>query len=962
MGIDHVEYVVGIGASAGGLEALERFLSSTKKDERLAYVIIQHLSPNFKSLMKELLAQHTNLEILQAADRMPLKPNTIYLIPPKMNLTLEDRRIRLQEQERQQRVNLPINIFFQSLAQEMQERAIGIVLSGTGSDGSEGILAIQSYNGLVMVQEPDSAEFAGMPTSAIRTNAVDIVAPPDDMPLKIQEYIRSEANLKELSDVDLTILREENALSLIFALLRRQYNIDFGEYKTATMLRRVERRILYSEFGDIFNYLKVLRQNKDELDQLFRDLLVEVTHFFRDQEAFRNISSQVVPELVEAAAAGQLAGGDQTVRVWVPGCATGEEAYSLAILFHEYITLHQKSVQVKIFATDVHQQSLDFGSRGVYPADKLASLPKTYMDRYFVSEGSAYVIAHDIRKMVIFAHHNLIEDPPFTRLNLITCRNVLIYFRPSTQKKVMTHFHFALRKGGVLFLGPSENTNELSDEFTVVDRRWRIYKKNRDVQLAPTLNVKPQADPNKPLWSDRFDAADSAPTSGDRRYRPKMLAWEKELLNQYVPSGFLVDHEYNAIHIFGDAAKYLKPTSGRVTFNLFNMLENHFHLSIRAALHRASQAEPTVSYQGVRLENEDGTEAFIRVTVKLIDVGESGETFYMIALEPDSADQPAEPYPMVDASLKHMRLLEQDLQFTKEHLQMTIEELETTNEELQSTNEELIASNEELQSTNEELHSVNEELYTVNSEYQLKINELTKLNDDMKNLQRSSRVRILFLDQHMRIRDFTPEMASTFNLLPQDVGRPIEHLLYNFNASRDEFTAYIQSVLDGGKPISKEILAYEEQRYLVQVLPYQLETGVIEGVVLYLTDISELKSLEVDLLKNQKRFHSLLNHMRRPVFYHNTAGELIYVNLVLGKLLGQDYRDLTGKNLRELVSNGDELGPYFEAVDQDQPPPRVTLHFKSSDGSTVQMVVDSLPIFDKVGRLIEYMGIGEVPS
>ena len=956
------QYIIGVGASAGGLEALEQFFHQTDKDDRLAYVVIQHLSPNFKSLMSELLAPYTELDIVIATDGLEIQANTIYLIPPKMNLTIGNGHIHLIEHKKTAKINFPIDVFFRSLAIEMQNRAIGVILSGTGSDGSEGILAIKDYEGFVLAQEPDSADFAGMPVSAIETGLVDCVASPAEMALKIQEYLRTEGNLKEMSEADLSILREENALSLIFTLLQRKYNIDFGEYKLATMLRRIERRVHFSDSKDISTYLKLLRQDRDELDQLFRDLLVEVTHFFRDQEAFKFISADVIPRLVSQVKASQV------LRVWIPGCATGEEAYSLAILFYEYLMLHEIELQVKIFATDVHQQSLDYGSRGVYSQDKLASVPSSYLDRYFISDGSSYTVSREIRKMVIFAQHNLIQDPPFTRLNLVACRNVLIYFRPSIQKRVLEHFHFALKKDGVLFLGPSENTGDLNDEFSALNHRWRVYQKTSDRQYGQAP-LSPAEKQSKSDWSNRVAPYAKQPQTPATTIRS---GWEKELLSRFVPSGFLIDSHYNAVHIFGDAGKYLAPTSGRVTFSIFNMIQGQLHSSIRAALHQVSQTEEPIAYQGIRIESDEGEEGQVervKIGVDPIRAGRDQDLFYLISLELeegkfDATDQKdklnVKQFDLSEENLEHINMLEQELQFTKEHLQLTIEELETTNEELQSTNEELIASNEELQSTNEELHSVNEELYTVNSEYQLKINELTKLNNDMKNLQRSSRVRILFLDRYLRIRDFTPEMATTFNLLPQDVGRPIEHLLYNLNIGREELAEYARKVFDGGESLVKEVETTEDARYLMHVLPYQLETGVVEGIVLYMTEISSMKMMEEEMRKNQKRFHSLLSHMRRPVFYHDENGEIIYLNGVMAKLLDKNVKELIGQNLKSLTDNESVLDQYLTAAKHDQPTPRITLQLNKGDGSKVEVVVDSRPVFDNVGNLIEYQGIGLV--
>lgn len=949
-------YIVGIGASAGGLEAIEQFISNVEPDNRLAYIIVQHLSSSYKSLMPDLLSPITDLNVLEAMDGMEICGNTIYLIPHRADLTIGSGLIHLSQR---QTSKYPINVFFESLAFEMQENAIGVVLSGTGTDGTESLQKIRDYNGLMLAQDPSTASFSGMPMSAIESGFVNATLPPANMPRFILEHLHKRNHLTNGSEADLTILHEENAVSLIFALLKRRYNLDFEDYKFATMLRRIERRVQLSKSDGVTGYLDVLRQDTEEQDLLYRELLVEVTHFFRDQEAFKFISTEILPDLLKQAKQ------NRQLRIWVPGCATGEEAYSIAILLHEYMSNNDVQLDTKIFATDVHQRSLDYGSRGLYAADKLTSIPLTYRDRYFTQQHDLFSISPKIRRMVIFAQHNLIQDPPFTRLDFVSCRNVLIYFQPFVQKRVLDHINFGLHKDGILFLGPSENTGDLNNEFAALSHRWRIYKKKYARKYTSTHN-------HIETKGDIFKLTDSQLSGAGISHLPtnrplKVSNWEKGLLAKFVPSGLLVDENFSALHIFGDAGKYLSPNEGRVTTSIFSMVGKALYTPLRTALHRATQSHNSVSIGGIKLPDfSEEDDQRHRVDVEPIELPSSDQTYFLISIVPEdttvggSSPDHATVVHYNDEEIDHIKSLEHDLEVVKENLQLTIEELETTNEELQTTNEELMASNEELQSTNEELHSVNEELYTVNSEYQFKINELTKLNNDMKNLQRSSRVKILFLDKFMRIRDFTPEMAEVFNLLPHDVGRPIEHLLYNLDISREELTAYANHVLETGKPINREVESSKMARYLLQVLPYQLETGVLEGVVLFMTDISGLKIIEGEMLLNKKRFQALLNNMRRPVIYHDAEGNIIQLNSALAGLLDKEANELIGVNLKSLIINAVDVAPYFEATENNRPTPRITINLHRENETPIQLTFDSQPIFDGIGNLIEYQGIGHI--
>ncbi|MGB1253822.1 MAG: CheR family methyltransferase, partial [Candidatus Promineifilaceae bacterium] len=548
-----------------------------------------------------------------------------------------------------------------------------------------------------------------------------------------------------------------------------------------------------------------------------------------------------VPKIVDDA------NGDQ-IRVWVPGCATGEEAYSLAMLFDQYCRRYRPDTRVKVFATDIHQKSLELASGGIFPAERVEHLSAELQETYFspINDGE-YRIEKELRQMVIFAPHNLTQDPPFTKLDLISCRNVLIYFRAPTQKKIMSYFHFGLKQGGYLMLGPSEHLNELKDEFSIIDRRWRIYRKQRDVRLLQTPSMGQRR--QRPLLSDPLLAT----TLVEQRLQQgtqnaQLQSWQNKLLEKYVPPSLLVNRNFELKHVFGDAGEYLRQMRGQVTTDVLKMVKSDLHTALRAALHRASRDGESVAYKGIRISAEDGSSHYVELSAEPFASQYDKESYVLVTIE--ALDEPVQPPPPIEAlnlneaSGDQIDLLERELQYTREHLQATVEELETTNEELQSTNEELIASNEELQSTNEELHSVNEELYTVNTEYQHKINELLQVTNDMQNLQNSTQIATIFLDPEHRIRNFTPSAGTTFNLLPQDIGRPIEHLLYNLNLSRNALRTITDDVLQNRTAIDQEVMLPTNHEYLMRVRPYETDANLVAGVVFSFIDIAHSKQVE----------------------------------------------------------------------------------------------------------------------
>lgn len=878
-------YVVGIGASAGGLEALESFFKHMPADAGMAFVIIQHLSPDFKSLMDEILSRHTSLAIHRVEDGMAVESNAIYLLPPKKEMIISGGRLLLTDKDRATGLSLPIDTFFRSLAQDFGERAIGIILSGTGSDGSRGIRSIHDAGGLVVAQSEQTAKFDGMPRSATETGIVDLVLPPSEMPQALLDYIEppEHGTRREALKDRRTI---ETGMNAIYSLLRADFGIDFSHYKPNTVLRRIDRRLQLNRSLDLEEYVEQLRNDPHELNTLYKDLLIGVTRFFRDPELFERLAKDVIPDVLKKVAA------DDEIRVWVAGCATGEEAYSLAILLHEALVEARRPINVKIFATDVHRASLEFASAGLYDDTTLAEVSQERRDRYFTKQLSGFQVSQDLRKMIVFAPHNIIKDAPFTKLDLISCRNLLIYLQPHAQKKALSLFHFGLKTGGILILGPSESPGEISDEFETLDGHWKIYRKRRDVRLPPDMRLPIS------LSSPQMHAIGI----GNRTVKtvfpdPHLIKAYDELLAAYVPASFLVNAQRELLHTFSGAGKYLVAHDGRPSSDLLDLVHPDLRLAISGALQRAGRELGPVRYTGISIGQEPDR---LRVTVRPLPIRGADETYFLISVEADARKEvvttAGDDLDVPAASSRRLTELEEELRYTKENLQATVEEMETTNEELQATNEELVASNEELQSTNEELHSVNEELYTVNAEYQRKISELTELTDDMDNLLQSTDIGTIFLDRDLLIRKFTPKIAHAFQLLPQDIGRRIDSFAHNILHAG--LLDDIRQVLETENPFERDVQDRFGQWFLLRILPYRSK-GRVEGVVVTLIGISRLKETEEELRRLSKVFMDGAD----PILIEDLSGRIVDLNREAEIAYGWTRAELIGKSTSVLSPN-----------------------------------------------------------
>lgn len=933
-------YVVGIGASAGGLEALEQFFEQMPEDSRLCFVVVQHLSPDFKSMMDELLARRTRIPIVHVEDGIEIRPNAIYLMPPRKEMILSAGRLLLTDKDPTQGFALPIDRFLRSLAQDFGSRSIGVILSGTGSDGSRGIRDIHDAGGLVVAQSEESAKFDGMPRSARETGLVDLVLPAADMPDAILKLVRIRRSPEVGGSDDLVV--PEVGLQAIFRMLRAEYGIDFSQYKPTTVIRRVERRLLLNQSPDVEKYVESLSENKSELNQLYKDLMIGVTQFFRDREAFHRLAVDELP--------GMLAGvkDDQEFRVWVAGCATGQEAYSLAILIHEQLEMTNRQLAVRIFATDAHRESLDFASAGVYSEEALASITQPRREKYFIRKGDGFQVVPQLRKMIVFAPHDLLKDTPFTRLDLISCRNLLIYLQPGAQKKVLSLFHFGLKTGGVLFLGPSESPGDLSDEFEPVDNHWKLYRKRRDVRLRAEFRLLlPPGPPQKPRINMAY--ASSAAASD----RLQQAVYDR-LLEEHMPPSFLINDRKELVHSFGGAGKFLKVRDGRATTQFLEMVDYELKMILLGALARAEKQLLPVVFTGVRVPSDEGRESIMRLTVKPLHDRISGVTSFLIILEDMKQPAPLRDEAAIDievASREQIHALEQELGHTRENLQAMIEEQESSNEELQATNEELVASNEELQSTNEELHSVNEELYTVNAEYQHKIEELTQVTADLENLLLAMDVGILFLDRNLCIRRFTPRVGKIFNLLPQDIGRPIT----GFTNQLDEpLIQSLQHVLDNGEPIEKEIHDRDGNCYFLRILSYRISPAAHDGVLLSLIDISPLKTAEARF----QHLSAIVECSADAIVGKDLDGKIVSWNHGAEAMYGYTADEVVGQSARILYppESADQFDVVLKSIREAKA--STNEHQRQrKDGTVIDVQHTLSPIRDSSGRLVGASGI-----
>ncbi|KST67552.1 chemotaxis protein CheB [Mastigocoleus testarum] len=832
-------FVVGIGTSAGGLSVLEELFDHLPSDSGAAFVVIQHLSPDFKSLMKELLQRHTGMEVHRVTQDMQLQPNSVYLIPPGKNLVLETNLLRLEERKKNENdryeLNFPIDLFFTSLANNYKERSIGVILSGSGSDGTHGLKIINEAGGVSLVQDPETAEFDGMPRSAIATGVVNQILPPQELAQLIYQCILSPADCLEIESNDTSFLTSSHLQQMANLLLETE-KIDFSHYKTSTISRRIHRRRLINNFPDIASYLKFLHHSEEERKVLCSDLLINVTHFFRDQAAWNHLENNILPVLIEQAKP------QEELRFWVAACSTGEEAYSLAILIHEALEDLNKSQRVKIFATDIDHTALKKASTGIYPQSIVNHITPERLQKYFIPKDESFQVIRTLREMLIFSPQDLTKDAGFTRMHLISCRNVLIYMQSDLQQQILRNLHFSLLVKGVLFLGEAESLGIFTSEFTALNKKWKIYQKRRDIKFA----IPPRTISKFTVNSYSQTLKPKFPNNTKSIHEHSL----QRMLNDSHSVIMLVSSDYQLLYVYGNSSKLFKPPYGEIVTDVTKMVVLPLQLPLNTALHRAKKEKKSIIYSEIKLEQGRNT---YYINLKVIPPENNWESgnFYLVQINrkeivPSLEKTPVQIFEANNEAQRRILELEHELQHTRENLQALIEELETTNEEQQASNEELTASNEELQSTNEELHSVNEELHTVNIEYQSKILELTQLNDDIDNLLKSTEIGVIFLDSELKIRKFTPAATAAVSVRHTDLERPLKELTLKIECPN--LQALLEEVNSNQKSIELEVKHLECDSYLlVRIHPYHTENQQRQGIVISFVKIDEIKVVQLQL-------------------------------------------------------------------------------------------------------------------
>jgi len=820
---------VGIGGSAGSIEVLEQFFSSLAPDTGMAFVIVQHLDPRHKDIMPEILQRITSMKVCQAKDAMPVRPNRIYVIPPNKDMSLMHGKLHLLTPVTVKGIRMPIDFFFRSLAQDREERAIAVILSGMGTDGTLGIKEIKARLGMVMVQSLESAKYDGMPRSALDTGLVDYVAAAGELPGKLINYARYFTKVpREMSGIS---RHTHNTLRKIFLLLRNQTGHDFSFYKKNTVYRRIERRMNLHQLNTVAKYLRYLQINPQELELLFKELLIGVTNFFRDPEGFEALKEKGLPLLLKNRPKGS------TMRAWVIGCSTGEEAYSLAIILREYLEAAKLSsdYRFQIFATDIDKDSVEKARAGIYPANISADVAAPRMHKYFTKEDDQYRVKKDIREMIVFAPQDLITDPPFTKLDLILCRNLLIYLTSELQKKLLPLFHYALNPSGLLFLGSAETVGSLNNLFVTVDGKWKIFTRTKQANTGPEMIEFPST-----LLSAMHDKQPAPVEDGKRGAANISDLVNEKLLEIFGHPAVFINDNGEILYIHGRTGKYLEPASGRANMNIFAMAREEIRFDLTSAVRKAVVKKTDVTIHNLKVETNGGFER-VNMIVKPFTKPADMEGIIMIAFEGIQEDkQENKPGRINTAPSKHksgVAELEQELHYTKEYLHTTIEEMET--------------SQEELKSANEELQSLNEEMVTVNAELQNKVDELTQTNNDMKNLLNSTELATIFLDNNLNVKRFTPEAAKITNLIPSDVGRPIDHIVsrFKYDRMREDVNQVLATLIFR----EIEIEAVDHRWFLMRIIPYRTLDNVIDGVVITFSDISRLKELETALAEAREQ-------------------------------------------------------------------------------------------------------------
>ena len=905
--------IVAIGASAGGLEALEQFFANTPRDTGMAFVVIQHLDPNHAGIMPELLQRISTMKVFQASDRLKVKPNCVYVIPPNKSMSLLNGALYLFDPVETRGLRLPIDIFFRSLAEDMLDKSVGVILSGMGSDGSLGLKAIKEKNGAVLVQEPSTAKFDGMPHSAVEAVIADIVAPANELParlLTLMKYIPKTKEEIELDD------KSMSNLDKIFILLREKSGHDFSLYKKTTLFRRIERRKGVHQIDKISTYVRFLQENPNEVEILFKELLIGVTSFFRDAAVWDKFRDNILPLLMNEMPNGNI------LRAWVPGCSTGEEAFSLAIIFKEAMERikNSKNLTLQIFATDLDSDSIEIARRGVYPLNISADVSTDRLNRFFTKEAEGYRINNSIREMVVFAPQNVIKDPPFTKLDILTCRNLLIYMEPLLQKKLMALFNYSLNPNGIMLLGSAETTGKYEEGFKEVDSKLKFYRRTLSAQAHELLD-----------FPSSFHRVKSIPVeivASKKIDENIQILADQLLLQRFAPASVLVNDKGDILYITGKTGKYLEPAVGKANWNIFAMARKGIQHELPGAFRKAGQIYTEIKLKNLKIGTNGGTQ-FIDVTVQRIEKPDLIKGMIMVVFTDVPAVISGNAIDAKTGKLKataHQKSIEielqrsyEDLQSTREEMQTSQEELKSTNEELQSTNEELQSTNEELTTSKEEMQSLNEELQTVNIELQSKVSDFLQANDDMKNLLNSTEIATLFLDRDLHIRRFTDQTINIIKLRQTDIGRPFTDLVTNLQYPNMESDA--RKVLRTLSSLETSITTNDGRWFTVRILPYRTMDDRIDGLVITFSNISSAKTLEIEVNKtnealaiSEARYRGLFESSKDGILMLDAeTGKITNVNPYLVEILGYSKEQFIEKAIweigffKDIVANKDKF-------------------------------------------------------
>jgi PAS domain S-box len=945
--------IVGIGASAGGLEAFAQLFTQMPTDAGIAFVLVQHLDPTHPSALTTLVKRYTQMSVTLVEDGMQMVANTIYIIPPDRDMATLNGRLHLMTPNAPRGLRRPIDFFFRSLAQDQRERAICIILSGTGSDGSLGVREIKGAGGMVMAQDPESAKYNGMPRSAIATGLVDFILPPEDMPNHLVAFVRR-SNFAN-PDVPVAISQELRDTGKILVMLRAQTGHDFSYYKPTTIIRRIQRRMALNQVETIDEYLKILRSYPQEAHNLFKELLIGVTNFFRDSEAFQALAEHVIKPLCDNKAP------DAPIRVWVPGCSTGEEAYSIAILFRQILDETHSDRKVQIFATDIDCAAIDVARVGVYPDSIIADVPQDILHRYFMRRNTYFEIIPSVRELILFATQSVIKDPPFSKIDLISCRNLLIYMKPELQQRILSLFHYALNSDKYLFLGSSETIGDNTDLFEELVRKWRIFRRKAGEQIwirSVSSNV------TGILSQYRDHALDiDKELRSHKQLTLKDIA-EQKILKDYAPTVLIVNERYEILYMHGDAKSFLEITPGQATWSILRMIRSDLQLELTNALRKAVTNRVTVRVESIPYLIDE-TRQLVDLLIEPITEPPSMQGVFAVRIDtrpmpmftPERDEAPSDRAPADDERLAEA---ERELQATKEYLRTTIAQLETYNEELMTTNEEMQSSNEEVQSTNqelqtskEELQSMNEELSTVNTELETKIDALLQANSDLSNLIISIKMAILFLDVNLCVVRFTPMISDIVNLIETDVGRPFAHIAHNLVSG--DLVANAKKVLDDLSEIEREVQSVNGKWFLVRIRPYRRLDNVIDGIVMTFTDISTQKRVQEEL----SMLAAIAEKSPYSIIVTNPDGIIEYVNRYFSEVSGFFPEDAIGKSVNIIKSGNTDAATYkaLWSTIRSGSTWSGDMENKRKDGSRYWDHVTISAILDKDGQISHYVGI-----